>query len=117
MTLYRLVNIYGLFKEFVVAIFRAVRSFVRRSSSKNWVNVYQSSRRLIPKHLNVDLNDGFEVVFRGYTLVVSGERRVIAIHELEKMLKWPWPIWGRYSTAFLKELTIIMTNSGWNPGA
>jgi hypothetical protein len=36
--------------------------------------------------LNVDLNDGFAVVFRGYTLVVSGERRVIAIDELEKML-------------------------------
>jgi len=61
---------------------------VRRSASKNWVNVYQSSRGRIPKDLNVDLKDGFAVVFRGYTHVVSGERRLIAIGELEKMLKW-----------------------------
>lgn len=58
--------------------------FVRRSSSKNWVTIYRFSRRRIPKDLNVDLNDGFAVVFRGYTLVVSGERRVIAIDELGK---------------------------------
>lgn len=58
--------------------------FVRRSSSKNWVTVYQSSRRCIPKDLNVDLNDRFAVVFRGYTLVVSGERRVIAVDELRR---------------------------------
>jgi hypothetical protein len=58
--------------------------FVRRSSIKNWVTVYQSSRRLISKDLNVDLNDGFAVVFRGYTPVVSGERRVIAVDELRR---------------------------------
>lgn len=67
--------------------------------------------------MNVDLNDGLAVVFRGYTLVVSGERRVIATDELEKMLKWSWSIWGCYSTAFLEELTVIMTNIGWNTGA
>ena len=90
---------------------------VTKSSSKNWVTVYQSSRRRIAKDLNVNLNDGFAVLFRGYTLVVSGERRVIAIDELEKILKWSWPIWGCYSTAFLEELTVIMTNTGWNTGA
>jgi hypothetical protein len=67
--------------------------------------------------LNVDINDWFSVVFRGYTLVVSGGRRVIAIDELEKTLKWSWPILGCYSTAFLEELTVIMTNTGWNTGA
>jgi hypothetical protein len=50
--------------------------------------------------LNVDLNDWFSVVSRGCTLVVSGERRVIAIDELEKMLKWSWLIWGMLQYGF-----------------
>jgi hypothetical protein len=57
--------------------------------------------------LNVDLNDGFAVVFRGYTLVVSGERRVIAIDELENMLKWSWPIWGCNSKAGRERAILI----------
>jgi hypothetical protein len=76
--------------------------------------IYQSSRRLISKYFNVDLNDGFAVVFRDCTLVVSCKRRVIAIDELEKMLQWSWPIWGCYSATFLEELTVIMTNTCWN---
>jgi hypothetical protein len=90
---------------------------VRRSSSKKLGNCLPVFTASYPRRLECRLNDWFSVVFRGYTLVVSGERRVIAIDELEKTLKWPWLIWGCYSTAFLEELTVIRTNTGWNTGA
>jgi hypothetical protein len=51
--------------------------------------------------LNIDIIDVSAVVCRGYTM--SGERRIIAIDELENTLKWSWPMKNviRYGTRLL----------------